>query len=333
MFQFRKYFNHNAHGDVVQLVGTSGLLLWTYRYDAFGVEQNPQSGDTNVWRYCGEYFDRETGTVYLRNRIYNPVTGRFTQEDPIGAGLNWYTYCYNNPIIFVDPWGLDVYIFYLPEWLNEALEDQKWAMEFFGLSEDEVQLLKLTCIQDFLDGWDEMAIKVAKGEITLDAIIINTHATPLSLAGKDSSGNWWYITANEIKDLANVDVGMLIIYGCNAGHFDYVGTNIASLFAEKVNGAPVLASDGTIISNWTFFGLFKRQYQSANDRHFQKWVADKAQERENKGWIIYQKINSKLITSISQGKFLTTTQMFKILSITPSIQTISTYNNSTLSTK
>jgi len=34
------------------------------------------------------------------------TTGRFTQEDPIRCGLNWYTYCMNNPIMFSDPTGL-----------------------------------------------------------------------------------------------------------------------------------------------------------------------------------------------------------------------------------
>jgi uncharacterized protein RhaS with RHS repeats len=33
-------------------------------------------------------------------------TGRFTQEDPIRDGLNWYTYCGNNPVNYIDPWGL-----------------------------------------------------------------------------------------------------------------------------------------------------------------------------------------------------------------------------------
>ena len=77
-----------------------------YDYDAFGVEKSPDEMDVNPWRYCGEYYDVETGTVYLRARYYNPTLGRFTSEDPAGDGLNWYTYCANNPVGFVDPWGL-----------------------------------------------------------------------------------------------------------------------------------------------------------------------------------------------------------------------------------
>lgn len=44
--------------------------------------------------------------VYLRARYYSPDTGRFISEDPIRSGMNWYAYCHNDPINFVDPTGL-----------------------------------------------------------------------------------------------------------------------------------------------------------------------------------------------------------------------------------
>ena len=103
----KRYFLHNGYGDVIQLTDTAGTLVKTYDYDAFGNEKNPDPIDTNMFRYCGEYFDKETGTIYLRARYYDPTIGRFITEDPIGAGLNWYTYCGNNPIMFIDPLGLE----------------------------------------------------------------------------------------------------------------------------------------------------------------------------------------------------------------------------------
>ena len=66
---------------------------------------NFDDSDDNPLRYCGEYFDKATGTIYLRARYYSPVTGRFTQLDPIRDGLNWYAYCGNNPVRFVDATG------------------------------------------------------------------------------------------------------------------------------------------------------------------------------------------------------------------------------------
>lgn len=91
----------NAHGDVVALLNSDGETVKEYDYDAFGNELNPSATDTNPFRYCAEYFDVESGQIYLRNRYYQPVTGRFTQLDHIKDGLNWYAYCANNPIVFV----------------------------------------------------------------------------------------------------------------------------------------------------------------------------------------------------------------------------------------
>ena len=36
---------------------------------------------------------------------YDPYTGRFTQRDPAGDGVNWYAYTENNPLKYVDPTG------------------------------------------------------------------------------------------------------------------------------------------------------------------------------------------------------------------------------------
>ena len=99
------FYTYNAHGDVVQLTNGSGDITKQYSYDAFGVEQNKDVNDTNPFRYCGEYFDGETESVYLRARYYSPVSGRFITEDPIRDGLNWYTYCRANPINYSDPTG------------------------------------------------------------------------------------------------------------------------------------------------------------------------------------------------------------------------------------
>ena len=96
----------NAHGDVTELVSDSGTVTHKYDYDAFGVEKKPDPLDGNPFRYCGEYFDVETGTYYLRARYYNAEIGRFITEDPIRNGTNWYAYCSSNPIIYVDPSGL-----------------------------------------------------------------------------------------------------------------------------------------------------------------------------------------------------------------------------------
>jgi len=64
--------------------------------------------DVNPFRYCGEYFDKETGSIYLRARYYNPGIGRFITEDSYRGkdndplSLNLYTYCENDPVNYFD---------------------------------------------------------------------------------------------------------------------------------------------------------------------------------------------------------------------------------------
>ena len=95
----------------MNLTDTSGYIEHTYRYDAFGNELEPDTSDSNPFRYCGEYYDGETGSYYLRARYYDPVVGRFTQQDSYSGdiaqplSLNYYAYCYNNPVQHVDRSG------------------------------------------------------------------------------------------------------------------------------------------------------------------------------------------------------------------------------------
>ena len=105
------YYLYNGHGDVVQLTNSSGNAIISYTYDAFGNMTSNSANDTNPFRYCGEYFDLETETYYLRARYYSPATGRFTQRDSFGGyyndplSLNRYTYVSNNPLKYKDPSG------------------------------------------------------------------------------------------------------------------------------------------------------------------------------------------------------------------------------------
>ena len=72
------YYLYNAHGDVVQLANASGAITTTYDYDAFGNEVDPALVDANPLRYCGEYFDTETGTYDLHARCYDHTDGCFS---------------------------------------------------------------------------------------------------------------------------------------------------------------------------------------------------------------------------------------------------------------
>ncbi len=102
------YYIYNGHGDVVSIVDESGNVVNSYEYDAWGNILSETETIENSHKYAGEYYDAESDLIYLRNRMYDPSLKRFIQEDPARDDLNWYAYCGNNPIMFVDPWGLGI---------------------------------------------------------------------------------------------------------------------------------------------------------------------------------------------------------------------------------
>ena len=61
------------------------------------------------YRYTGKERDDETGLYYYRARYYASWLGRWMGCDPSGAvdGLNLYAYVKNNPVVLVDPNGME----------------------------------------------------------------------------------------------------------------------------------------------------------------------------------------------------------------------------------
>ena len=111
---------HDGRSSVLGLLDAQGVMVDSYRFDAFGNESG-ESGSAihNPFRFNGEYTDFETGFQYLRNRFYNPVTGRFITADPfwgihnmqdntaaILQSGNLFMFGMHNPVRWIDPLGL-----------------------------------------------------------------------------------------------------------------------------------------------------------------------------------------------------------------------------------
>jgi len=58
-----------------------------------------------VHRFTGKPEDGATEFYYFGARYYDPEVGRFISRDPAKDGLNWYVYCLNSPLRYIDPDG------------------------------------------------------------------------------------------------------------------------------------------------------------------------------------------------------------------------------------
>jgi RHS repeat-associated protein len=102
-----KYWYHLDHLNSTKCVTKSdGSLEVMYEYRAFG-EQLKKLGEGEAkYTYGGKELDDQTNLYYFNARYYDATIGRFINVDPVQDGTNWYVYCNNNPLSFMDPTGL-----------------------------------------------------------------------------------------------------------------------------------------------------------------------------------------------------------------------------------
>jgi RHS repeat-associated protein len=121
------WYHYDGLGSVVALSDSTGAIVEKYTYTPFGKTTIHSPGLNGIWgdgdddstltasdydnpyMFTGRRYDDETGLYYYRARMYNPEIGRFLQPDPIGYadGMNMYAYVGNNPLNWIDPFGLE----------------------------------------------------------------------------------------------------------------------------------------------------------------------------------------------------------------------------------
>jgi RHS repeat-associated protein len=91
-----------------------GQVAERYQYDVWGKAYDGRFKDgfpgwsgrnDNVYGFTGQRYQPELGVYSFAYRDYSSRTMRWLTEDPVKDGLNWYRYCYSNPIKYRDPNG------------------------------------------------------------------------------------------------------------------------------------------------------------------------------------------------------------------------------------
>jgi RHS repeat-associated protein len=110
-----RYVHADALGSPVARTNMSGALVSRTRYEPYGgVASGAKPGPVNgLVGFTGHVQDPETDLVYMQQRYYDPLAGRFLSVDPVvtdantGKSFGRYHYGNSNPYKFTDPDGRD----------------------------------------------------------------------------------------------------------------------------------------------------------------------------------------------------------------------------------
>ncbi|ABW67507.1 YD repeat-containing protein [Desulfosudis oleivorans Hxd3] len=106
-----RYFHTDHLGSTTVLTDETGQVAYGFGYLPYGLDREPGTNDPTPYKFTGQEQDSETGLYNYNARLYDPAIGLFTRADTIVPNfadpqtLNRYTYCRNNPLVYVDPSG------------------------------------------------------------------------------------------------------------------------------------------------------------------------------------------------------------------------------------
>ena len=176
------------------------------------------------------------GFTYFRNRWYDPNTGRFLNQDPIGlgGGINLYAYAGNAPTMFSDPFGLcpdpsdptcALQALILIAAQNAAMANHAWAQSQNG-----------TTYCNFAT----LSVGRATG-VPLSSLRGSANDVFKKLAAPGSG--YHRVTAEQAQSLADDDQ-FVVAAEPHAGH-----GHVATVRPEGVPGDPHPAGSGPLVAN------------------------------------------------------------------------------------
>ncbi|GAK55777.1 YD repeat protein [Candidatus Vecturithrix granuli] len=161
---------YDGKGNVEVVLNASQNVAAAYRYDPFGVLLNQTGSLNQPFGFSTKRTDARTGMVFYQYRPYGPEIGKWFTRDRLGetGGINLYAFVGNNPINWIDPWGLTRiiaplnvdsivqlngrlrgYVDFLPDWLLDMLLPVDPEVLFTDA------ILNLMC--PFSIEWDDLA--------------------------------------------------------------------------------------------------------------------------------------------------------------------------------
>jgi RHS repeat-associated protein len=126
------YVHSDLLGSTVALSDAAGQAAGRVLYDPYGEVLTSTLPVTLTDRlFTGQRLDSSSGLYYYNARYYDPYLGRFIQPDTLvpdplnPQAWNRFSYCYNNPVSYVDPSG------HIPFW--DVLDVASFAWSSYEL--------------------------------------------------------------------------------------------------------------------------------------------------------------------------------------------------------
>jgi RHS repeat-associated protein len=213
-------------GSVRGLMNNAGSLIDALSYDAYGnvtSETSPSNGDR--YAFTGRERDVETGLQYNRARWYDPATGRWITQDPLGfdAGdSNLYRYVMNGPTNSADSSGMgpnQQHVVNLPGLIKKValFEQQK---ENVGKTPAVVLDRLQSAWRNTTDKWYYLYTK------RYDWVDINHFLTAASYQTKLQGAVFWGLLETNLQKI-----------GTTTGIVEYAGLiqELRQLFVQRLN--------------------------------------------------------------------------------------------------
>ncbi len=189
--------------------------------------------------FAGHRYDRSTGLIYMGARYYDPALGRFISPDPtvpeLGnpQSLNRYSYVENNPVTFIDPYGLEKVIIVYGTYndtnsFRAAAETQYQMALEAGYAEGDILLMAVGTDADVF------AAIAGSGTNEIEFLYIFSHGWSGGLQLKAGANDEYQFT---VEDLGAEAIGLQDRFAQNA-EFHIRACQVAKgTFAQSVADA------------------------------------------------------------------------------------------------
>lgn len=109
----RYFYNKDHLGSSTYITDKDGNIVQHLEYLPYGevfIDKSFNDDYTTPYKFNGKELDEETGLYYYGARYLHPKYAMWLSTDPLegkSPDVSSYTFCHNNPIVLIDPAGLD----------------------------------------------------------------------------------------------------------------------------------------------------------------------------------------------------------------------------------